>query len=85
MCVCVHTRTHRQTQVSDLTRVSWWILKTTKILVVRSVRYLENGPFKRMGTTRWVYMPYFKPTIDFNMLQYITSSDSEVSDTLQVS
>ena len=26
-----------------------------------------------------VYMPYFKPIINFNKLQYITSSDSQVS------
>ena len=32
----------------------------------------------------WFYMPYFKPTIDFNMLWYITSSDSQVSNPQQV-
>ena len=33
----------------------------------------------KMGIIGWFYMPYFKPTIDFNMLQYIKSSDSQVS------
>ena len=39
----------------------------------------------KMGTMRWIYMPYFKPTINFDMLQYIISSDTQVSDPLQVS
>ena len=38
-----------------------------------------------MGITSWFYMPYFKPTIDFNMLQYIINSDSQISNPLQVS
>ena len=37
-----------------------------------------------MGKIHWFYMSYFKPTIDFNMLQYITSSDFQVPDPLQV-
>ena len=50
------------------------VLKSTKILMVRSQSYLENGPIKNiMGG---FYIPYFNPTIDFNMLQYISSSDS---------
>ena len=56
--------------------------------MVRSLSYLENGPFKNMGITPftgWFYIPYFKPTNDFSMLQYISSSDSQVSKTLQVS
>ena len=53
--------------------------------MVRSISYLENGPFESMGITEWFYMPYFKPTINFNMLQYITSSDCQVSNPLQVS
>ena len=52
------------------------VLKSTKILMVRSLSYLENGPLKNMGITDWVYMPYFKPTIDFSKLQYISSSES---------
>ena len=43
-------------------------LKSTKILMVRSPSYLENGPLKNMEITAWFYMPYFKPTIDFNKL-----------------
>ena len=47
------------------------VLKSTKILKVRSLSYLENGLFENMGITEWFYMPYFKPTIDFNMLQSV--------------
>ena len=60
-------------------------LKYTKILKVRSPSYLENCPFENMGIAEWLYMPYFKPTIDFNMPQYISSSDLQVSHPLQVS
>ena len=41
------------------------VLKSTKILMVRSPSYLENGPLKNIGITGWFYMPYFKPTINF--------------------
>ena len=43
-----------------------------------SLSYLENDPPKNMGIMGWVYMPYFKPTIDLNKLQYIICSDSQV-------
>ena len=52
------------------------------VLMVRSLSYLENGPF--LGITSWFYMPYFKPTIDFNILQYIISSDSLILNPIQV-
>ena len=61
------------------------VLKSTKILKVRSLSYLENGPFENMGITEWFYLPYFKPTINFNMLQYISNSDLQVYNPLQVS
>ena len=61
------------------------VLKSTKILKVRSLSYLENGPFENIGITEWFYMPYFKPTTDFKMLQYISSSDLQFSNPLQVS
>ena len=32
------------------------------------------GLFKNVGITDWFYMQYLKPTIDFNMQQYIISS-----------
>ena len=38
-----------------------------------------------MGITEWFYMPYFKPTIDFNMLQYKSSSDLQACNPQQVS
>ena len=37
-----------------------------------------------MGITEWFCIPHFKPTIDFNMLQYINSNDLQVSNPLQV-
>ena len=58
------------------------VSKSTKILMVRSLNYLENGPFTNMGITSWFYLPYFIPTIDFNMLRYIISSESLVSEDL---
>ena len=45
-------------------------LKPTKILMVRSSSYLENG------------VDFISHIIDFNMLQYISSSDSQVSSLL---
>ena len=54
-------------------------LKFTKILMVRSSSYLENGFFINIGIMGRFYMTYFNPTIDFNMLQYISSSDSQVA------
>ena len=50
--------------------------------MVRSLSYLENGPFKNIGIKGGFYMPYFNPTIDFNMVQYISSSDSQVPEDL---
>ena len=44
--------------------------------MVMSQSYLENGPIKNIGIMGGFYIPYFNPTIDFNMLQYISSSDS---------
>ena len=38
-----------------------------------------------MGITGKFYMPYFKPTINLTIHQYISSSDSQVSYQLQVS
>ena len=39
--------------------------------MVKSISFLENGPFTNMGITGQFYMPnYFNPTIDFNMVQY---------------
>ena len=66
-------------------RRSQGFLKSTKILMVRSLSCLENGPFINMGITGLFYIPYFKPIIDFNMLHYTSSSDSQVSNPLQVS
>ena len=60
------------------------VLKSTKILKVRSLSYVENSPFENMGITEWFYLPYFKPTIDFNMLQYIISSDLQLYNPLKV-
>ena len=45
--------------------------------MVRSLSYLENGTFKNIGIASGFYMPYFNPTIDLNMLQYINNSDSQ--------
>ena len=45
--------------------------------MVRSLSYLENGSFKNIGITDRFYMPYFNPIINFYMLQYISSSDSQ--------
>ena len=47
--------------------------------MVRSLSYLENGPLKNMRILGWFLMPYFKPTIDFNKLKYIISSDPHVT------
>ena len=65
--------------------VNFWILPYITQRTRGLLSYLENGPFENMGITKWFYMPYFKPTIDFNMLQYISSSDLQFSNSLQVS
>ena len=59
-------------------RQSRGFLKFTKILMVRSliIKYGDYG---------LVYMPYFIPTINFNMLQCISSNDLLASNPLQVS
>ena len=41
-------------------------------------KLLENGPFKNIIITDGFYMQYFNPTINFNMLQYTSSSNSKV-------
>ena len=38
-----------------------------------------------MGIAGWFYMSYFKHIINFNMLQCISSSDSQDSNPLEVS
>ena len=43
------------------------------------------APSKIWGLPVGFICHIFKPTIDFNMLQYISSSDSQVSDLSQVS
>ena len=55
------------------------------VISLQVICYLKNGPFKNMVMEGWFYMPYLKPTINLNMLQFISSSVSQVINPLQVS
>ena len=56
------------------------VLKFTKILCTgNDLSGLENGLFSNIRITGYLCMPYFNPTINFNMLQYISSTVSQIT------
>ena len=62
--------------------------RATKILMVRSLSYLENGPPQNMEITGWFYVPFLNPQLTSTSSSiYIStsSSNSQVCNPPQVS